>query len=253
MLFVIDVHQKQRLKPLTFIPEAPDDVGRRRGAAVVGESVVQFQHVLGRFGASGAGPRSGPLIRPVQHLQKLTQNLLHGHVILNTWSGAALLGRRNRTAVTRRRQQDAEAQDANAADRRKPRKRHDCARRRDDMKYRDDVRVRDTCAGPPRSLVSLRPDRSMWCERKNSLVLVNLVIEGGGQDYGVDPLVLTSLEMLPLGLWAFHSVSGFLTLPVSSFHACLSQTSSSNVCALNARYIHIYIEQTLHNHLQKAP
>lgn len=113
------------------------------------------------------------------------------------------------------------------------------------MKYQDDVRVRDTCAGPS---VSLRPDSSMWCERKNSLVLVDLVMECGGQDYAVDPLVLTSLEMLPLGLWAFHSVSGFLTLPVSSFHACLSQTSSSNLCAPTACYIHIYTKQTYRKH-----
>lgn len=44
----------------------------------------------------------------------------------------------------------------------------------------------------------------------------------------------------------FHSVSGFFTLPVSSFHACLSQTSSSNLCAC---YIHIYTEQTLQSYL----
>ncbi len=79
---ICNIHQKPN-KPslLTFVPEAPDDVGRRRGAAVVVEAVVQFQHVLGGF---GAGPRPGSLIRPVQRLQKLTQNLLHVHFIPNT-------------------------------------------------------------------------------------------------------------------------------------------------------------------------
>ncbi len=123
---VIFTKKQNKLSLLTFVPEAPDDVGRRRGAAVVVESVVQFQHVLGWF---GAGPRPGPLIRPVQHLQKLTQNLLHVHFIHNTWSGAALLGRRNRVTATRGQQENAEAKDPNAPGSREPRNRHDCAGR----------------------------------------------------------------------------------------------------------------------------